>query len=162
MGSNKPIKRGKFLTDLKMGKKMEEYVGNMYKEHFYPTCDYISYHVGKEYDVSLSFPRKDSIHLEVKYDKMANKTGNLCLELFDHKSQPSGILATQAHFIIFVLTKNLMFEFDVCRLREFVRYHITMGTHKIVKGGDGRAFEMMLVPIEAIEKEDFCTRIEIS
>ncbi len=157
-----PIKRKKFLSDLRDGKKMEEYVASIYKENFFPTCDYISYNIGKEYDISFSFPRKESIHVEVKYDKMANKTGNLCFEMFDHNHEPSGIFATEAHLMVFVLNKELMFEFKVEELRRFVQHHVTTGRYRVLKGGDGNAFEMMLVPITEIMKEDFCTRIDIT
>lgn len=162
MSKRGPIKRKKFLSDLRLGKKMEEYVAEIYKENFYPTCDYISYHIGKEYDISFSFPRKNSIHVEVKFDKMANDTGNLCFEMFDHKGEPSGIFATEAHIMVFVLNESIMFEFDAPRLRKFIQDEVARGKYRILKGGDGNAFEMMLIPITEILKLDFCTRIDIS
>ena len=159
-----PIKRRKFLSDLSDGKKAEEYIANLYKKNFYPTCDYISFHIGKEYDISFSFPRKDSIHIEVKFDKYGVKSGNLCFELQDHKGRPSGIMGTEAHLMVFIVAKNLqskkqIFEFNVPKLREFIEDHIDTTRYKIVKGGDGNAFEMMLVPITEIIKESFCKRI---
>lgn len=162
MARGGPIKRSKFLSDLKDGKKMEEYVAAIYKENFFKTCDYISFHIGKEYDISFSFPRKDSIHVEVKFDKYANKSGNLCFEMFDHKGRPSGIFGTEAHLMVFVLNQDLMFEFSVPELRTFIQNHVISGKYRVVKGGDGNAFEMMLVPITDIIKQDFCTRIDIS
>lgn len=162
MARGSPINRRKFLNDLKDGKQMERYVAAVYKENFFQTCDYISYHIGKEYDISFSFPRKESIHVEVKYDKYANKSGNLCFEMFDHKGRPSGILGTEAHLMVFVLNTETMFEFKVPELRKFIQHHMTTGQYKIVKGGDGNAFEMMLIPITEIIKEDFCTRINVS
>ena len=162
MGS--PIKRGKFLSDLSDGKKAEQYIAKLYAESFYPTCDYISFHIGKEYDISFSFPRKESIHVEVKFDMYAVRSGNLCFELQDHKGRPSGIMGTEAHLMVFIVAKNLqskkqIFEFDVPALRDFIEEHIDSTTYKIVKGGDGNAFEMMLIPITEIIKESFCKRI---
>ena len=162
MARGGPIKRSKFLSDLKDGKKMEEYVASIYKDNFFTTCDYISYHIGKDYDISFSFPRKESVHVEVKYDKMANKTGNLCFEMFDHKGEASGIFATKAHLMVFVLNKDIMFEFDVPSLKNFVKEHVRSKRYRILKGGDGNAFEMMLVPITEITKQNFCTRIDVS
>jgi hypothetical protein len=162
MGS--PIRRNKFLSDLSDGKKAEEYIAKIYKRDFYPTSDYTSFHIGKEYDISFSFPRKDSIHIEVKFDKYAVKSGNLCFELQDHTGRPSGVMATEAHLMVFIVAKSLqskkqIFEFDVPALRAFVEDHMDTTTYKIVKGGDGNAFEMMLVPITEIIKESFCKRI---
>jgi len=159
-----PIRRNKFLSDLSDGKKAEQYIEKLYKKNFYPTSDYSSFHIGKEYDISFSFPRKDSIHIEVKFDKYAVKSGNLCFELQDHKARPSGIMATEAHLMVFIVAKSLqskkqIFEFDVPALREFIEEHVDSTTYKIVKGGDGNAFEMMLVPITEIIKEPFCKRI---
>jgi len=160
-----PIKRRKFLNDLSDGKKAEQYIAKIYKRDFFTTCDYVSYHIGKEYDISFSFPRKDSVHVEVKFDKYGAKSGNLCFELQDHKGRPSGIMATEAHLMVFIVAKNLqskkqIFEFDVPELREFIEDHVDSVKYKIVKGGDGRAFEMMLIPITEIIKESFCKRIE--
>ena len=165
MAGKAPINRRKFLKDLSAGKKAEQYIAKLYHESFYPTCDYISYHIGKEYDISFSFPRKASIHIEVKFDKYAVKSGNLCFEMQDHKSRPSGIMSTKADLMVFIVAKTLgarnqqIFEFDVPALREFVEYHMDTAKYKIVKGGDGGAFEMMLVPITEIIKESFCKRI---
>ena len=162
MGS--PIRRSKFLNDLSDGKKAEKFIANLYKKNFYPTSDYTSFHIGKEYDISFSFPRKASIHIEVKFDMYAVKSGNLCFETQDHRGRPSGIMATKAHLMVFIVAKSIqskkeIFEFDVPALREFVEEHMDTAKYKIVKGGDGNAFEMMLVPITEIIKESFCKRI---
>jgi hypothetical protein len=156
-----PINRRKFLSDLRSGKKMEEYVAHIYKENFFTTCDYITYYPGKEYDISFSFPRKDSIHIEVKYDKYANKSGNLCFEMSDHKGRPSGIMATKAHLMVFILNKDTMYEFKSDELRKFIQKYADTDRFKVVKGGDGNAFEMMLVPISEIIEQPFCTVIEV-
>ena len=161
-----PIKRRKFLHDLEDGKKAEQYIAKLYKENFYPTCDYISFHIGKEYDISFSFPRKDSIHVEVKFDKFAVKSGNLCFEMQDHKGRPSGIMATEADLMVFIVAKSLnskkqIFEFDVPELRDFIEEHMDTTRYKVVKGGDGNAFEMMLVPITEIVKMPFCKQVKV-
>lgn len=161
-----PVRRRKFLKDLDDGKAAEKYIAKLYKENFYPTCDYISYHIGKDYDISFSFPRKDSIHVEVKFDKYAVKSGNLCFELQDHKGRPSGIMATKADLMVFIVAKSLkskkqIFEFDVPELRDFIEQHMDTTTYKIVKGGDGNAFEMMLIPITEIVKESFCKQVKV-
>ena len=159
-----PINRNKFLKDLDEGKGAEKYIADLYKESFYPTA-YVTFYPSKEYDISFSFPRKESIHIEVKFDKYATKSGNLCFELQDHKGRPSGIMATEADLMVFLVAKNLqskdkqIFEFDVPALRDFIEDHIDTTRFKIVKGGDGNAFEMMLVPIADIIQESFCKRV---
>jgi len=162
MGS--PIQRRKFLKDLDDGKAAEKFIGRLYKDNFYPSCDYVSYHIGKQYDISFSFPRKESVHVEVKFDMYATKSGNLCFEMQDHKGRPSGIMATEAHLMVFVVAKNIrskkrVFEFDVPELRDFIEDHIDTATYRIVKGGDGNAFEMMLVPITVMLQQPFCREI---
>ena len=160
-----PINRNKFLKDLGDGKKAEQYIAKLYQDNFFTTCDYVTFYPGKEYDISFSFPRKASIHIEVKFDKYATKSGNLCFELQDHKARPSGIMATEANLMVFIVAKSLnsknkqIFEFDVPELRAFIEAHIDTTVFKIVKGGDGNAFEMMLVPISEIIQESFCKRI---
>lgn len=159
-----PINRNKFLSDLSDGKKAEQYIAKLYQDNFFPTADYVSFHIGKEYDISFSFPRKDSIHIEVKFDKYAVKSGNLCFELQDHKGRPSGIMGTEANLMVFIVAKSLrskkdVFEFDVPGLRAFVSSHLDSAKYKIVKGGDGNAFEMMLVPITEIIHEPFCKKV---
>ena len=159
-----PFKRRKFLSDLDDGKKAEEYVAKFYKQRN-PTCDYVTFNHDKAFDISLSFPRKDSLHIEVKFDKYAVKSGNLCFELHDHNGLPSGILATEADLMVFLVAKTLrdknkvMFEFKVPELRAFIEHHQDSGEFKIVKGGDNKAFEMMLIPIESITKKSFCKRV---
>lgn len=159
-----PFKRRKFLADLGDGKKAEQYIAKFYKER-HPTCDFVTFNPDKAYDISLSFPRKESLHIEVKFDKYAVKSGNLCFELQDHNGAPSGIMATEAHVMVFLVGKSLsdrnkmIFEFDVDGLRKFIEHHMDSGQFKIVKGGDNKAFEMMLVPIETIMKEEFCKKL---
>jgi len=159
-----PFKRRQFLSDLSDGKKAEQYIAKIYKERN-PTCDFITFNHDKAYDISLSFPRKASLHIEVKFDKYAVKSGNLCFELFNHNGEPSGIMATEAEYMVFLVAKSLsdkkkiILELEVRGLREFIEYHMDSGEYKIVKGGDNKAFEMMLVPMDKIIKEAFCKRI---
>ena len=74
-------------------------------------------------------------------------------------------MATEAEYMVFLVAKSLsdkkkiILELEVRRLREFIEYHMDSGEYKIVKGGDNKAFEMMLVPIDKIIKESFCKRI---
>jgi len=160
MARRKPINRKKFLTDLELGKSAEKYIAKLYKDNFFTTAEYM-FNATKAYDICFLFPRKKRVRLEVKYDKYANKSGNLCFELFNHEGEPSGILGTEADIMVFMLTKTLIFEFSVPELREFIQKHMITGEHKIVKGGDGNAFEMMLVPIDVMKKQSFCKRIVV-
>jgi len=181
-GTNRGWKR-----DITIGRKAEKYIAQLYLDNFYATCDFITFNKNKDYDISFSFPRKESTHIEVKFDKYAVKSKNLCFELRDHKERESGIMGTKANLMVFVVAKELqelksviyegptehrwpkiisndkhiqVFEFDVPELREFIEDHVDSVKYKIVKGGDGRAFEMMLIPITEIIKESFCKRIE--
>jgi len=151
--------RSKFLEDLADGKKAEEYIAKLYKEKYFTTGEYMS-NATKAYDICFLFPRKKRVRLEIKYDKMAKKTGNLCFELFDDKSRPSGILATEADLTVYMLDKNTIFEFQTNELKKFIEYAIKEKQFKVVKGGDNRAFTMIIVPIDTITRSSFCKRIK--
>lgn len=154
----------RFNKCLKIGKKAEQYIAQMYHENFYPTGEFM-FHDGKSYDIIFVFPRKKEIKIEVKHDRAAKKYGNVCLELFDYESMPSGIMATQADLMVFVISDKLgekgeqILEFDVRGLRDFVCTALAGETQRIVKGGDDGAQTLMLVPIKEIVKESFCMRV---
>lgn len=76
--------------------------------------------------------------VEIKYDKMAAKTGNICIEIENsRKSEPSGITSTLAQVWVCVLSDSEIYITSVKDLREFI------GKEKPVKriefGGDKNA-----------------------
>jgi hypothetical protein len=106
-------------------------------------------------------PDKSTYKIEVKYDYMAKDTGNFCFELKDHKGRDSGISVTEADTVIYVLDEENVFEFDTKKLKSFIKREISKKNSDIRKGGDGKAFKLLLVPIARMIKCNFCTILEI-
>ncbi|MCI0559300.1 MAG: hypothetical protein MN733_12460 [Nitrososphaera sp.] len=149
-----------FHDDLKLGTTMEKYIAKICPKLF-KGCTDVEFNNNKDYDLRVKFAKTPSVDIEVKYDKYANKSGNLCFELYDRKGNLSGIMVTKANIMLFVLTKNLMYSFSVPELYQFVHNHLIDGKYRVVKGGDHSAFEMMLVPIDEMTKQTFCKRIDV-
>lgn len=81
--------------------------------------------------------------IEVKYDKMSKKTGNMAIEYWNSKQdKPSGITSTLAKFwahIVFDKGTNVMkvYMAEVSKLREWIAKHAPL--KKIKGGGDDNA-----------------------
>lgn len=125
----------KFISDLKEGRKAERFVKRLFVEagitiekssntsKFDFTCKYL----GEEASV------------EIKFDKMNAITGNIALEYWNPRTnKPSGITASKADFVVYVLTTPLTAL--VCRIDK-LRLFIEKNTpDKIITGGgDGNS-----------------------
>lgn len=74
---------------------------------------------------------------EVKYDMKASFTGNIAIEVYNHKSNYlSGILATQAELWFLVLQPCYIYVSAVKKLRKFIH---EVCPRKIVEGGDNNS-----------------------
>lgn len=104
----------------------------------------------KEYDVKFKIGKKEYT-CEVKYDYMAVKTGNLCIEHHNaKKDEPSGIMATKATLwcqIILDGEHPTVWIANTEKLKEFV--NTTEPTKKIIAGGDKNA-NLYLYKLESI------------
>lgn len=75
--------------------------------------------------------------LEVKYDLMEAKTGNVAVEHYNTKSgHPSGITATKADLWVYVFST---LESHVCRASSLRDYLRDVPPKRSVNGGDGNA-----------------------
>lgn len=96
----------------------------------------------KEFDVQS----EDGLKYEVKADKMASKTGNICIE-FCSNGEPSGINATQsnkwAHFVISFDGTYDLYLLEVDELKEM----LSKNKFRQVRGGDCYRSQMYLIPI---------------
>jgi hypothetical protein len=97
--------------------------------------------------------------LEIKFEALAARTGNLCLEQ-SYKRHPSGLAATKAQIWTHVVPirddQLRCLEFDTDTLRREVKDYQTYW------GGDGKQSEFKLLPIARAEKimlRDFVVRI---
>lgn len=93
--------------------------------------------------------------VEVKFDKMAADTGNLCFEMANGKGKFTGIAATKAKYVYYVVPRKdrySIYEFDTNSLREFLFDKANADKIRVVNGGDRRAYSLMLLSIENVEK----------
>jgi len=91
--------------------------------------------------------QKAGFTVEVKYDIMAEKTGNLCFEASNGK-KATGILSTQADEVWYVVpdgTNFNVYKFITKQLVDFLNDPINSDKIKVVNGGDRRKFILMLV-----------------
>jgi hypothetical protein len=109
-------------------------------------CDKATQQLG---DIKLERPDGD-VYVEVKYDIMAKRTGNLCFELANNKGA-TGITTTGATWVYYVVpcegTQRLIFAFETAALRSFLD---TSKCVKIKNGGDGKRFTLAIVSIKDI------------
>lgn len=125
-----------FIRALKQGKKYERKAVSLFD---YDTVKMTEGYC-KEYDFSYT---KDNItkYVEVKSDKIASRTDNLCIE-FKYRGKPSGIDATTADYWVYYILypkdndlskkiiKEEVFKIPTDDLRKLVK------NCREVKGGD--------------------------
>jgi hypothetical protein len=142
----------KFSRDLKQGQLYEEKARGLFK---YKKWGRVEGYF-KDYDFWLLAGDKKS-YFEVKSDKLAAITGNLCIE-YGYKGNPSGITATKAdYYIYYVLHTDSgtvrgkiigedVYIIPVAELREIA------GGCRSVMGGDGKHSKLYLVDIGLVSK----------
>lgn len=90
-----------------------------------------------DFDVLFELMGK-SYSIEVKYDIMAAKTGNIAIEVHNTKSNnSSGLSITKADLWVQVLSPTHIYFASTIKLREFIEN--TKPLKKIEYGGDGNA-----------------------
>lgn len=103
--------------------------------------------------------------VEVKYDMMARKTGNLCFEISNGAGDLTGIASTDAHIVHYVVPKDngfTLYEFDTDELKDYIFDSLNHNNKKVrqVKGGDRKAYSMLLVSIDNIINDDLPMFVE--
>ena len=91
--------------------------------------------------------------VEVKYDIMSEKTGNLCFEVYNGAGRPTGILRTMADEIYYVVKENghlRILGFDAVELRAWIFNPENHAKSRLVSGGDGGKYKMLLVKRDEI------------
>jgi len=95
------------------------------------------------------------VNIEVKYDIMAENTGNMCFEFSNGKGKLTGIFATEADLVTYVLNNGdnyTLYIFNKALLKEYLGSDKNIGSVRIVNGGDKKRFTMALSPIENMAK----------
>lgn len=101
-------------------------------------------------------------NVEVKYDIMAENTGNMCFELANGKGDYTGIMSTQADILAYVLNNKgsyVVYLFSLPNIKEFL-FNGNKSV-RVVNGGDRKRYSMALAPVDLVSKVAFLT-IEIS
>jgi hypothetical protein len=140
----------KFKRDLQQGKKYER----LATDYFDYDDLYMSKGYCKEYDFCC-VKGGEKTYVEVKSDRLAGKTGNLCIE-YEYKGKPSGINATTADYWMYFILKTV--DGDVhSKVNRIEAYKIPSDDLRdIVKGcrsvsgGDGGYSKMYLVKKELV------------
>lgn len=129
---------GKFAACLRQGQMYERKAVKLF------THDSVRFPKGcfKEYDFELT--RGDTkIKVEVKSDRLTQKTGNLCIE-WECNKKPSGLTATTAdYWVYYAINDNKeddVYMFPIDDLRELAP------KYRSVAGGDEWRSRMYLVP----------------
>ena len=95
----------------------------------------------------------DSVNIEVKFDEMSGKTGNLCFEM-SNGSKLTGIMTTKADKVYYVVPNGKMqrvYIFDTEKLRAFI---IDPANVTVKSGGDKRKFILALAKITDVVEAD--------
>ncbi len=117
-------------------------IRNWLNEHKENRSKLIEWDIGFELD-------NDEFLIEVKFDRMEAKTGNIAIEYYNTKqAKPSGIMATKSHLWVVVLQDPVCaYVANTAQLREY--YQKEQSFRNIACGGDMNA-AMKLYPREQI------------
>lgn len=149
-----------FLNSLKTGSAGESLVLELFSKHEI----YAELLNEKHYDIAFTLGDDDWRHIEVKYDVMAAKTGNLAIETFNPKSNmKSGLSLTKAEIWAVVLTDPISIFFtETKKLRKFLKTEKPFKS--IACGGDKNAkleiykkdhILRIFQQVDNLEKDDF-------
>lgn len=121
-----------FRKDLLFGNKYEQELINVLKPENYKIMK--GYH--KEYDIEI-YENNETILYEVKADRLAYTTNNLCIE-YECNAKPSGITSTTADNYAYFITKpNDEYDLYIIPVA-VIRDGITQTKYKRkMKGGNG-------------------------
>lgn len=95
------------------------------------------------------------IYVEVKFDLMAAKTSNLCFEVSNGK-KATGIMSTEADKVVYVVPQAdgfKLFIFGRADLLNYLANPVNVGKFRLVRGGDGHRFSMVIIPIATVEQD---------
>jgi hypothetical protein len=122
--------------------------GQLYELHALKYFDYKKYKQiegkFKDYDLLLD----DNIKVEVKADRWARLTGNICIE-YMCRGKPSGITTTTAdYWIYFIVGTNEVFKIPTNELRDILT------SNNFIKRniGDGGLSKCFLIPKDIFKK----------
>lgn len=148
-----------FKRDFSLGRNGEDIVLALLKRAAITIEKNTDKNTRKDYDLIGKIDKKN-LTIEVKYDYMAVKTGNLALEYHNSKKdEPSGIDATKAKVWAHIILDNGNPTVWITSVKNLKSYVKSTTPHKTInKAGDGNA-ELYLYRIDDILPAIF-TRID--
>jgi len=139
-----------FYRSAKLGQSGEELVIKLLNNASLPAVKNDDLEKKYDYDVIFEYGKSKKT-IEVKFDYMAVKTGNLCIEYHNSKKdQPSGIEATKADFwcqIILDGDNPTVWITSVVKLRAFLS---STTPHKTIKSGGDKNANLYLYKLDDI------------
>jgi hypothetical protein len=125
-----------FINDLKDGKDFEkEMIERLKKDG--DTINICPLEVFSDYDFMIN-----DIKYECKNDKMANRTGNLCIE-YKYKGHRSGIKTTKSDYYCIKISNDKIFIIPVSKIKDYIKQN--KDNIKKVYGGDNKNSKMYLI-----------------
>lgn len=89
--------------------------------------------------------------LEVKYDKLASRTGNVVIE-YESRNKLSGISTTQANYYCYIIANtqcdDIYILISVDKLKALCRKYYTM--NKIIHVGDNNTSKAVIIPLHEL------------
>lgn len=116
-----------------------------------------------EGDIEIKPSKGRKYTVEVKYDMMAKKTGNLCFETHNIKGKLTGISSTKAkevHYVVPDETGYMLYMFKAKKLKAYLFDTANTSKFRSVKGGDRWSTFMLLVKREVIDKDKVAYKVE--
>ena len=133
-----------FSRDFPEGRQAEEEAKIKIKNMFPGILINENDNITEDFDISGLYESKE-IKFEVKWDKMAEKTGNVAIE-YESRGKKSGISVTIADFYIYKI-KNKFYIFDTSVIKD--ELFNKMNYDRDVIGGDkGSQTKMYLIKTE--------------
>ena len=136
----------KFQSDLKFGQIYEkEFIKIMgFQTYKHETSKAI-----KEYDIIVKHNGSETKY-EIKADRFSYKTGNVCI-VIANCGRPSGITSTKSDYWGYFVIKPDGYDLYLIPTEE-LKEMINPKKYKVLRGGDGKKSELILIPLIHLEK----------
>jgi len=151
-----------FKRDLAMSQEAVELVMNYLIDNDI-SCHELEGKKEQEHGDIRSYPNgfdSEPVDIEVKFDVMAEKTGNLCFELSNGKKL-TGMLGTKANEVYYVVpdgTSRKIYRFMIDSLRTYI---LEPSNVTVKMGGDKKKFSLALVGVDKIVSDNVAYSIEV-
>lgn len=143
---------GNFLSDLERSRNAVNSLMKYYREIGHAIHE-LEGREEQQYGDFRIVLQEDHVNIEVKFDEMASRTGNLCFEM-SNGSKMTGIMATKADKVYYVVPNGesgTVYVFNTEKLRDFICDPMNV---KIKNGGDKKKFVLALAKISDVVDKD--------